>query len=591
MKPTSPFSLNRFEYEHTHHYYLPSHIWSTLRREKSVFLLGSRGTGKTTLLKALNWEEQLTNRELAEKLEDDFLTRSQLGVYVKLSLSPLVQFKSWPPGDEFFRGSVVSNYLDLLWSEALWEGLASLIARRTIRSRPSREFETTAMLVSSYPELFTSCASRLSFLALRDALYRRRRELEKLAVGSVNLAPDELNTRLPMGQIGELGRTSAELATAFLGTCSGHGGWQIKVCFDEAEYLDLFQQRVLNTAVRLANATVAYIVSLVRPNEHSISTLLPNVSLQRADRETVRLDSIEDTEFLELVEGVSQVRIRAITGGSDSIPFRTYDVLGRLDINALLEDILRTSEDRRALQLIASAKALREIYSDLDASSRRTSLPIYQAYLIDRLGLAKPSKDQPRARRAQDSAELRKRMVAAYLCICAELGKQVRYAYAEMVLQMSDKCVRDFLLQMDELFCTVKVPLEEFLAMQTTPNDQNEALRNASMKKREHVPESGVSAPTEILRLIEALGYLTTQLQTARQMQVGLRSSERGIFVLNIPNASNYSTLDRTLQLIAEGADAGFFRITKQTDQSSAFGCTVPWQPHSDFLTEEPITR
>jgi len=41
----------------SHIYYLPKEVFDVLEAPKSVFLLGSRGTGKTTLLHALSWRE------------------------------------------------------------------------------------------------------------------------------------------------------------------------------------------------------------------------------------------------------------------------------------------------------------------------------------------------------------------------------------------------------------------------------------------------------------------------------------------------------------------------------------------------------
>lgn len=74
----SPFTLNRFEYEQTHLYYLPQPVFSVLQGIKPVFLIGSRGTGKTTLLQALSWNEQVSNETLCQTLGGDFFSRRYL---------------------------------------------------------------------------------------------------------------------------------------------------------------------------------------------------------------------------------------------------------------------------------------------------------------------------------------------------------------------------------------------------------------------------------------------------------------------------------------------------------------------------------
>ena len=67
----SPFTLHRFEHQQEQ---LISYLLlvSLLEQPKSLFIIGSRGTGKTTLLQALNWREQLFNEALQRKLAGSF---------------------------------------------------------------------------------------------------------------------------------------------------------------------------------------------------------------------------------------------------------------------------------------------------------------------------------------------------------------------------------------------------------------------------------------------------------------------------------------------------------------------------------------
>ncbi len=152
-------------------------------------------------------------------------------------------------------------------------------------------------------------------------------------------------------------------------------------------------------------------------------------------------------------------------------------------------------------------------------------------------------------------------MVAAYLCICQEVKHEAKYASAEMVIQMSDNCIRDYLDQMHEIFVVSELPLAEFIEKRIPSNLQDVALKQASKKKREYVPASGVAAPLETLRLVEALGQLTTRIQTSLHDNRALRSSERGIFVLRVgPEGSG----DPVAKLITQASEAGFLRVLEQ---------------------------
>ena len=85
MHGQSPFRVNRFELETSHNlYYLQADVFPLLEASKSTYLVGSRGTGKTTLLKALSWEEQLSNPFLREQLKGDISTRRYIGIYLRV---------------------------------------------------------------------------------------------------------------------------------------------------------------------------------------------------------------------------------------------------------------------------------------------------------------------------------------------------------------------------------------------------------------------------------------------------------------------------------------------------------------------------
>ena len=572
---TSPFTLNRFEYEQRHLYYLPEPFFSVLQGVKPVFLIGSRGTGKTTLLQALNWQEQIANQALQPKLLGTFLSRRCLGIYLRIPLYPASALDTWHIDDDAVRGAAFATYLDLVWIEAALEAVAQLLAIRVIRSTAARENALIGHLLENRPELLREEDRDNLPRGLKPAarlFHQRRRELEKLAIARAPLTPLKLTELFPIGQIGELGRDAANQITRFLSECETDGSpWQVKVCLDEAECLSAFQQKVINTAVRLASASLSYVISYVRPMEEMTATLLPNISLQRADREILELDAMDDPAFLDLVEGVSKVRIGYCLADFKG-KFTVTQILGELDINALIYAILQTSEDPGAGRLLESGRELQALYAKCDAREDlepETTLPLYQAYLIDRLKLRPPSPETPKTRRAQDSAELRKRMVAAYLNICAELDQKVRYAFADMLLQMCDKCIRDYLSQMDEVFQASNVQLPAFLDRVVPIEQQDAALRRASDKKREYVPNSGVGSPTEALRLIDALGELTARLQKTKHQQRGLRSSERGIFVVDLSLASEES--QKSIQVIIDAADAGFFKLLKREPHELQF--------------------
>lgn len=112
----SPFATARFEHEGTHLYYLPTDLLKPLEEERPVCLVGGRGTGKTTLLKALNWEERLTNSSLKEQLGSHPFENRYIGLYLKLPQLQLHAISNWLTVCDARRplkGELIALYLDL----------------------------------------------------------------------------------------------------------------------------------------------------------------------------------------------------------------------------------------------------------------------------------------------------------------------------------------------------------------------------------------------------------------------------------------------------------------------------------------------
>jgi hypothetical protein len=581
MMDESPFTLDRFENDRDHLYYLPQKVFQTLQSAKSTYLIGSRGTGKTTFLQALSCVEQLSNLQLKEQLKGDLLDRGYIGLYLKLSEYQCAAFEGWlADASEQFRGMVFGHYLDLVWLEALAHTLADLVSARVIPTPPSEEYAITRSISNDYPELAWGPGSSGQFTlkVLERTLYRMRRQLINLALARTRADPGQLAQWFPLGkEVGDFGRSvSAAIMSIGSRKAKKRLQWVFKICLDESECLSPFQQRVLNTHVRLAKAPLSFVVSYVRKIDMR-STLIPNLTADTPDRAIVLLDEMNDSEFTSFAEGVATVRVQKSLG-DDTARFDIQALLGELNINELLHGILRTSESEGARRLLALARDLSNMsffserpQEDPDGGPEQTSHPpIYQAYIIDRLRLEVPLPDSPRwARRAQDSAELRKRMVAAYLCICKELGHDVKYAYSEMLLQMSDNCVRDFLAQMNQLFLDSALPLSKFLGTKIGTDAQNAALKRASEMKKRNVFTSGVSSPPETDAVIDSLGILTAKLQTMIFRNRGLRLSECGVFVLGA-GASGHNSAPM-LRLLKEAAEAGYFKIIAATEDTFKF--------------------
>lgn len=585
---TSPFSQNRFEFGGKHTYFLPRPFFSQLEEAKPAYLIGTRGSGKTTLLKALNWKERLENDTLRRHLDNSPFAARYIGTYVKLPTIQLRSFEEWLSPNETLYGKVVALYLDLISLDLATKAIANLLANGEISLAPDTERELVSAWLDSNPKVRSHAGSQAcsSVWAYSNLLSSLRAELEDAAMAAISIA--DVVARFPIGQIGSFGTSGFKQLAELLGKSGPDVGcrWHFKVCMDEGECLTEFQLRVVNTMFRLAEWPLFPIISFVGRPDDITTTLIPHLSQQVADRNVIELDSMTRHQFEELAEGVATVRVRE-QSNDDRLAFDTVKVLGKLSINALLTHIIDKSENPRASELVVDAQAFAEESrvdrgNSAEVDDDESPLPIYEAYLRNRLSLPLPPQGRT-DRRREESAEYRKKMVAAYLSICSDLKvRHIPYASADVVFGASDNCVRDYLSQVHELYIESGLTLEVFLESELSIALQSKAILRASEKKRDSIPTSGILAPVQTGQIIKGLSLLTAALQSTSLDGRHLRSTERGQFVLN-DDAASSDKYHEVSSAIQDAAEAGFLRLKKEGNQVKYFRVHASLAPAYGF--------
>ncbi len=566
MKDLNPFTGNRFEYDRKHLYYLQYDHLSILEGPKPVYMIGSRGTGKTTLLKALNWSERLENETLRTQLKGELFNGRYIGLYMKLPEIKLSVFDRWI-GDFEHYVSIIGMYVDLLWLELASEAISELvICTELFKFNTQNEHDCVSVIIEEYKQLFSEFipnSSPLTLRGLKNILESVRKRLERTAEDKGDLVKAVQLLDQTGQQVGVFGK---KIGKRLSDLCSvdenDKDKWLFKVCMDEGEYLSSKQQLVLNTMVRLSSNPVSFNIAYVYPPEDINSTTLNNLALSNADRDVLELDNASN--FKMFAEGVASVRVWNVLHDS-SKQVVLEKMFGSLNINEILVEMFKDVTNKQAQILYEEAKSLKENPFFKEKEKVETAPPIYQTYLVKKLGIQIPAPDAPRwKRRGQEAREIRKRMVAGYLSMCEEFKWEPRYCSADMIVQMCDNCIRDFLNQMNYLFIQSGGDLEKFLSTKMKDSKQNIALKEASEKKAHSLEVNGVPRPIEAYRLIYGLAKVTGIIQRRSGGVSHLRSSERGIFVIDVKELKISLALQRTVEFIREAAQAGYFRILSE---------------------------
>lgn len=581
MSNISPFAQDRWEYDQEHLFYLEPDLFQVLQRAKPTYLLGSRGTGKTTLLRSLDWRSRLNNESLKPYL-DGFPFNGPdgpfVGVYIRLPDIQLNALDQWLGDTEAdVNHQLTAAYLDLVWIQELTEALSSLLSLGHLESSPAEEQQAVKRLFERYPATLGRAPVKGRTLHDLQAAVRRLRRLIEVAALSRASVEDIVSQVDFLEGIGSVGRTvGTELVALCVSKKTSKQSWFFKICFDEGEFLTDYQLRVFNTLIRQAATPVLPAIAFLG-TPASLTETVYDVRLQSDDRDLIDLGvHFDDPAFRRFAEGVTSVRLAHALGErrGKTLMFSAERILGELDLNRQIGDILSGSEAPLAARLKEAAQEAATKQTTAKNRRAKKGLPYYQAYLQMKLGDPPAASVSTRARRRLDSAKVRKKMVAAYLSICRDLGAEPRYCSADMVFGLSDGCIRDYLKLMDRIFLESGLTVETFAlaGSKISDVDQDRAIKAASTAKYQGVVNSGVLSPDETELIIRGVGWLTAFLQSSSPDGAHLRSTERGLFRLTrTQNTTAESDEQRILENIVDAAELSFFKIVEQGSTETVF--------------------
>jgi hypothetical protein len=572
--PRSPFwGKPRWEAEAPHLYYLDHAEIDELESPTNHYIIGTRGTGKTTLLKSLDPKERNTNEYLRRCLPAGPFNSRILGVYTKLPLLKIGMLDDWlaacVPTNSEIEGEAFSLYLDLRFLEKAAVAVNYLRTENIIHFSAALEQEVVSRIVNESGVV--GLASRdLRLVHLADLSLQVRDRFEALVQEGLEVVEALRTISTRPRSSGYFGRVWAKQLVALL-QAGGGRGWIFKYALDEAEQLFPWQQTALNTMVRHAESPLFYTAAYADLDRDLQETDKPGLELGRADVEMLVLDLFDEdreiqqsnqAKFDRKALGVIGLRLEYDADEREAAfeytPESLRDVLGSYSVNDLLVSHIRDSDRATARQLLDIDVRI----ADLEAARRERgqALPIYESYLVRMLNLHPPDFGFDDWRRFDN--QLREKQIAAYLRICRQYGWTPRYAGLSTLLQLSDFSVRDVMWQMHELWLVSGASTSnEFLHGSLSIEAQSRAYRAASLKKKGFASTHLQSSPAQTVNIISGLMELSAQLQSSGRGLSSLKLPERGIFVVS--NFAELSDSDRTSlgASLAEAGKYGYIRF------------------------------
>jgi hypothetical protein len=217
-------------------YTAPSYF-PELLQSLPCFLQGGRGTGKTTVLRYLSYESP----KIGVNEEHHFH-----GLYIKFERSEISSFQG-ADCDEDFWTRVFSHYINLIQSLALLEYIQSVFSE-DIYLLDKREFQRFLRSLSMTHLDMENENNKEYFNNVIDSVYNLIIDLQNL-INRIQDIPEILTSTLSVP------------LRFLIKSCDGIPQFkekQVAFLFDEYEVLENYQQRIINTLVKQADARLTY---------------------------------------------------------------------------------------------------------------------------------------------------------------------------------------------------------------------------------------------------------------------------------------------------------------------------------------------
>ncbi|MBX5146683.1 ORC-CDC6 family AAA ATPase [Rhizobium lentis] len=561
----NPFGPNRIEYESRPVLWFSKKSSDISKAKKPVFVSGTRGSGKTSILRSLSTIHILEDANLAKQVG----TLEWYGVFFQLNetFSPLIDnavltlipepMKLDPEAVRNRQFVIFSHYLELKIIERLLETVSAL--RREGQLGYSATVDRDVAFEIHREALhFLEIVGRQDFFGLEELRALVSRYIDRCfnAFFTGSQKARELFFGTDPGTL--INKVVKAIAPLISGpSFSRDHPLQFKIMIDDCEALTPIQQQFLNTIVRKTRGEVKWVLAFIGGIYDTIRTVIPGQSLSSADRDVENLDSASDAEFAALCQNVASLRLFYALPDSlkgelrRSDPLSAFSLksrLGKVSVNQIIERVIETGSSDGRQRLIRLADEAREFFEFNISKAEKGQFPLNAKArpYVEGLALAQLG---PETRRRPDrdiDASALRRIIArkqgwGFLEACRILRlHEYPYVGHQMIIQLSDLCIRDFLDIMGEIYVqevsggSPKRLLQFINTDHAVPFEkQRVAVTTASEKKLQGLQSLSQPFEEESVRMVRALGRLTSRLQTDVIEKQMAATTERGLFRIN----------------------------------------------------------
>lgn len=366
-----------------------SNYWSLFNDQHEV-LLGTRGSGKTFLLKMMRYSmlkriQDPRAQELAEKKE-------YIALYVPMYLEFVTHLTSSNSSEEK-QIQLFQFAFNCLLAQSMMVELKELLSEEKDKMKwAKKNLELSLALNNCW---FNDDASDVSDLFSLTTKLRKLFYNFDVSTGDLTNIPPVFKR-----QMGASLLAVKELVAAHLGL-SEEPTWII--CIDEAEFLTEPLQRCINSVFRSDSRRIALKVATLPFYHRTLKTLDPNISVSAGNDFSYRVVDMdhETIDFINLTNSLVSIRLKTrfdssldiskledflgVYGGDDQLDYYREEVKEKATDDIIMQDIIsELSEDRKqsAANYPNPRKTIRDKFAPI--------FYVRRMYALSRRGNTKP---------------------------------------------------------------------------------------------------------------------------------------------------------------------------------------------------------
>ena len=566
MMISNPFQPTKFEWEKRPIIWLSSRAKNLITSIKPTYVSGSRGSGKTTILRSLStrqlsidpflrsqhrkgrltWYGQYlqfnsTLQEKTDKLaeilkeegEPDEVVFKLFHAYFEITL--LYHFLN---DLNFFQDNQFLHFKAQAERTACEELMAILGKSRWAHGKKVDNFQDARRLLREIQQEFLKTPGSIDHEGLREVI-------NIFQAGTLVRFIKE--HALPAIESGQFSR-SQEL--------------DLFILLDDCENLSGRQQVALNSYIRITEGVAKWVISFLSDRYNTTETYLKETTLGNEDRIPLPLNEMPESHFVEFCEQVTNLRLEKFLDGLDirrkepNGRFSFKSTFGDFSYNLLLSEVIKSSRNQRLAEFqraVMSTKGTLALHIKKALHNRfsceKDQTPYIEHVVIEALGLQIARYDMPEEQLSL-SKTIDGKQAAAYIGLCAQYNLRPLYAGRTYFKAISDNCIRDYLDAVARLFDvlanasgraltpnTANRVANQFLATTGRPigfKTQDRAIQEVSESKFQSLEQLKMSEP-HIVRLVLALSFLQQSFEHDTENWEAVKYSVRGKYIVELP--------------------------------------------------------